>query len=207
MFIDFLHASIEFLIQTIGALGYFGIFILMAFESSIIPVPSEAVLIPAGVLVTRGEQSILLLFIFSTLGSIVGSLASYYIALFLGRRVFHHLISKYGKVIFISESSLERTEKFFSSHGEITIFVGRLLPVIRHLISLPAGFARMNVGKFTFYTILGAGIWNLVLIYLGIAYGNNADAVNQNLGAITLWTVLIVGIFILAYFIRLRLKR
>src|SRR3989344_4734863 len=122
MLADFLSSSAEFLVQTIGALGYLGIFILMALESSIIPVPSEAVLIPAGVLVERGEQSALFVFLAATLGSIVGSLVCYYLALTLGRKAFNHFVQRYGSFLFIRQESLSKTERYFSSHGEITIF-------------------------------------------------------------------------------------
>ncbi len=207
MFADFFSSSVEFLIQTIGSLGYLGIFILMALESSIIPVPSEAVVIPAGVLVARGEQSALLVFLASTLGSLVGSLICYYLSLTLGRKAFSHFIRKYGTFLFIREDSLLKTERYFAKHGEITIFIGRLLPVIRHLISLPAGFARMRLRTFIIYTTLGAAIWNIVLIYLGVFFGQNAEAIRQNLGTLTLWTVLAVGIIILLYFIVHRARK
>ncbi len=201
MFGEYLSSAVESLIKVIESLGYLGIFILMALESSIIPVPSEAVLIPAGVLVARGEQSALMVFIVSTLGSIVGSLICYYIALVFGRKIFDHFISRYGKFIFVTKNSLIKTEKYFASHGEITIFVGRLLPVVRHLISLPAGFARMARGKFLVYTALGAGIWNIVLIYLGMFFGQNSDLIKNNLGNLTIWTLLLTGIVILSYII------
>ncbi len=179
----------------------------MALESSIIPVPSEAVLIPAGVLISRGEQSALMVFLISLLGSIIGSLICYYIASILGRKVFNHFIQRYGKFLFITEDSLIKTERYFSSHGEITIFLGRLLPVVRHLISLPAGFARMSLAKFITYTALGAGIWNIVLIYLGYLFGENASLLQSNLGTMTLWTMLLGGILILIYLIIHRLKK
>lgn len=207
MFGAFISSAIEFLIRTIGALGYFGVFVLMAFESSVIPVPSEAVLIPAGVLVARGEQSAFVLFVVATLGSIIGSIICYYLARTLGRRAFTHLVHRYGAFLFLREESLLKTERYFASHGEITIFIGRLLPVIRHLISLPAGFARMNMSKFVMYTALGAGIWNIVLIYLGYVYGQNVESIQSNLGMITLWLLLFVGILVLTYFIWNRLKK
>ncbi len=153
----------------ISTAGYAGVFFLMVLESMVAPVPSEAVMPFAGVLWFLGEMSFWPIVIFSTLGSIVGSLISYYAGLYGGRP----LLQKYGKYVLLSEHDLTLTERFFEKYGDKTIFVSRFIPVVRHLISIPAGTGKMNVFKFILYTVLGAGMWNAFLIYAGYYLGNN----------------------------------
>ena len=195
---------INFLVLTIGAWGYAGIFVLMAIESSIIPLPSEIVLPPAGILVSEGHFSFVLVLLFSILGSLAGALINYYLALILGRKLCEKLITRYGKLFLITEENLKKTEKYFIEHGSISTLIGRLIPGIRHLISLPAGFARMPLAKFCFYTCLGAGIWSAILIYLGVLLGNNLELINQN---ITLLTFLVLGICLLIVLIYIIIHR
>jgi len=197
--IQFLNQIIEFLISSIGSLGYLGIFILMAIESSIIPLPSEVVLIPAGVLVSRGEMSFALLLIAAVLGSLTGALISYFFAFYFGRGAVNKLIDSYGKFFFISEERMDKTEKFFENYGGLTVFTGRLVLGVRHLISLPAGFAKMNLARFCLYTSLGAGFWSLVLISLGYFFGDNQDIIIQNLDRIGLAAIAVIIIAIVLY--------
>ncbi len=151
------------LVETIGSFGYLGLVVLMAMESSVLPVPSELVMPPAGFLAYQGEMNIWLALLAGTAGSMIGAYANYWVSARLGRWVF----VKYGKFVLLSVRSLERTEKFFARHGEIATFVGRLFPVIRHLISIPAGLARMRLDRFFLYTGVGAGIWCGVLLAVG----------------------------------------
>jgi membrane protein DedA with SNARE-associated domain len=167
---------IDYLVTTLGSLGYLGIFILMTIESTIFPLPSEVILIPQGYMLAKlgltAGSNPLLIVLFAALGSVAGALLCYYFSLYVGRRLVVKAIDRYGKFIFLKESSLESADRYFKQHGEITIFVSRLLPVIRHLISFPAGFAKMNIYRFILYTFIGAAIWSGILLYIGYVFGN-----------------------------------
>lgn len=168
-----LHDIVHYLIEAIGRLGYPGIFLLMAMESSIIPIPSELVMPPAGYLVYQGRMGWLPAILAGTFGSLAGAYANYYAAQLLGRPI----ILKYGRYFLIPPDKFQRVEAFFLRHGEISTFVGRLLPVVRHLISIPAGMARMNHLRFSLYTLLGAGIWCSILTWIGYALGQHQELV------------------------------
>jgi len=155
------------LVATIGRLGYAGLVMLMAMESSVLPLPSELVMPPAGYLAFQGKMNLWLALGSGILGSVLGAYINYWVAARLGRWVF----VRYGRFVLLSEKSLERTERFFAAHGEIATFVARLFPVIRHLISIPAGLARMRLSKFFGYTAAGAGIWCGVLLGIGWLIG------------------------------------
>jgi membrane protein DedA with SNARE-associated domain len=173
-----LSAFFHWLADTVLALGYPGIVILMAIESSVLPLPSELVMPPAGYLAAQGKMNALAAVLCGTLGSVLGALVNYGLAVFVGEPV----LRKYGKYVLVSERSLDRTERFFRRHGEISTFVGRLLPVIRHLISIPAGMSRMGLGRFVTFTAVGAGIWCAILTYLGWLIGRHGEAVDRAIG-------------------------
>src|SRR5213596_4076551 len=166
-----LESFIHWLLERFRDLGYPGIVILMAIESSFLPLPSELVMPPAGYLAAKGELSFVLAIACGVVGSILGALANYGLAHWLGRAV----VRRIGKYVWISEKSLERSERYFAEHGEISTFMGRMLPVIRHLISIPAGVARMNLGKFVTFTGLGALVWCTVLTWIGWFIGSRED--------------------------------
>ena len=197
----------SWLVSVIGSLGYAGVLILMAIESSFIPFPSEAVLIPAGYLIQQGKMSLYLVFTVAVIGSLIGAYVNYFLALWLGRKASEATINKYGKFFLLNKKNLDKADIYFKKHGEITTFIGRLIPVIRQLISLPAGFAKMNLAKFTFYTALGAGVWSAVLIYIGYAFGQNQELIQQNLQMFTILALLFCGIVIIAYLIYRRIKK
>ena len=155
---------VNFAVSVINALGLPGIFILMALESTAAPVPSEAVLPFAGFLVAQGKMELFAVILAATLGSIIGSLFSYYIGYFGGKPA----VLKIGKYFLLNEKHLEQTEKFFAKHGGKTIFIARFVPVVRHLISIPAGIGKMQKRKFITLTLLGAGMWNSFLIWAGM---------------------------------------
>jgi membrane protein DedA with SNARE-associated domain len=197
------------LLKIIEKLGYIGIFIGMAIESSFFPLPSELILIPAGALISQGKMSFAITFFSALLGSIFGALINYAIALSLGRKTIESLTLKYGKAFLISKNELDKTDRYFNIHGEITTFVGRLLPGIRHLISLPAGFARMNIKRFALFTALGAGFWSLVLIYTGWLADRHQAFIAQHPVLISVFVLLIAAVIITSYvlFIRKRKKK
>ena len=161
--------------------GYVGIFLLMAIESSFIPFPSEIVLIPAGYLASKGDMSLGMIMSSALGGSMVGAFINYYLALILGRRI----LQKYGKYFFIKENALNKMDNYFEKHGAISTFIGRLIPGIRQLISIPAGLSRMNLVVFSTYTALGAGIWALILVMLGFFIGENQELIDAYLKQIT----------------------
>ncbi len=192
MLFELFYRLTETLLSIIKEIGYLGIFIGMTIESSFFPFPSEVILIPAGVLVARGEMSFFLVFLAGLLGSLVGAWINFFLALFLGRKTIDFLISKYGKFLFINEKNLRKTDNYFKKHGEVTTFVGRLIPLVRQLISLPAGFAKMNFLKFTLFTALGAGIWTAILIYIGYFFGSNVQPIMKIITAVLLAISLII---------------
>jgi membrane protein DedA with SNARE-associated domain len=173
-----LTSFFHWLAQSVLALGYPGIVVLMAIESSVLPLPSELVMPPAGYLAAKGQMNGLLAVAAGALGSVIGALVNYALAVLVGEPV----LRRYGKFVLVSERSLDRTEKFFRRHGEISTFVGRLLPVIRHLISIPAGMSRMSLARFVTFTALGAGVWCSILTYLGWLIGRHGGDVERAIG-------------------------
>lgn len=162
----------QFVMQLISSMGYFGVFLAMAIESACIPLPSEIILPFTGYLVYSGQFELWPATIAATLGNLFGGLVAYYIGVWGGRP----FIKRYGHYFFIKERELAWTERLFKRHGEVTVLVGRLLPVVRTFISLPAGIAKMNPGKMAAYTIMGALPWCLFLIIVGEKLGENWNA-------------------------------
>ena len=170
------------LVDLIFDWGYLGIFLLMAVESSFIPFPSEIILIPAGYLASKGDMNLGMIMGSALGGSLVGAFINYYLALLLGRKI----LKRYGKYFFISENALIKMDNYFDKHGAISTFIGRLIPGIRQLISIPAGLSRMNLVVFSIYTALGAGIWALILTMLGYFIGENQELIDTYLKQITI---------------------
>ena len=172
-----------------------GIFLLMVLESMVFPVPSEAVMPFAGFLIADGQFTFTGVIFASTLGSIVGSLASYAMGFYGGKP----FIDKFGKFLLLDAHDLKITEKFFAKHGELTIFISRFIPIIRHLISIPAGLGKMNLLKFSIYTIIGAGLWNSFLTYVGFKLKTNWEAVMKYSHTIDIVVVAVLGLAFLYY--------
>jgi membrane protein DedA with SNARE-associated domain len=197
-----IHTLIKWLLDTIGAMGYPGILLLMAMESSIIPVPSELVMPPAGYLVYQGKMNMALVILCGTVGSLVGAYANYFASRYLGRP----LIIKYGKYVLIPPEKFEKVESFFLRHGEISTFIGRLLPVIRHLISIPAGLSGMNHLRFSLYTLIGAGLWCTILTLIGYFIGENQQLIMQYSHKALVW-VLLFSVALVAIYVWLQRRR
>ena len=161
--------SVQFIQWCLEHLNYWTITFLMTIESSFIPFPSEVVVPPAAYkAAATGELNFWLVIFFSTLGAVFGALINYYLALWLGKPIVYKFAnSRFGHMCLINQEKVETAERFFNKHGVIATFIGRLVTVVRQLISIPAGLAKMNIGKFIAYTALGAGIWNGVLAGLG----------------------------------------
>ncbi len=170
--------------------GYAGVFVAMAIESSIIPLPSELIMPPAGDLARRlPDWTMAGVLLWGTLGALAGALANYGLALAIGRPVLLILIERYGRFLHVSAAAYENAEAFFRRHGAISIFVGRLLPGVRHLISIPAGLARMNLVTFSVLTAAGAGIWGAVLASLGYWFGSDPQRLSEAMKAYSHWVV------------------
>jgi membrane protein DedA with SNARE-associated domain len=197
------HMAFQFLFDLMGQLDYFAIFVLMAAESSILPVPSELVMIPAGYLAFQGNLNPWLALLSATAGSLAGSLGSYYLAWWLGRRV----ILQFGKYLLITPRHLEQSEQFVERHGEVAIFTGRFIPGIRHLISMPAGVARMRLSPFMIYTVLGAGMWNAILLLAGYYIGENRAWLQQHLVWFIAGAVIFAAAVLGVYLYRHRRRR
>ncbi len=189
-----LETIIAWLVQTIGVLGYPGIVLLMALESSFFPFPSEVVIVPAGYLAQQGQMHIGMVVGMGILGSLIGAWVNYYIAITIGRKA----LMKWGKWLLLPPEKFMKVEVYLKKHGEIGTFIGRLIPVIRQYISFPAGIARMPIGKFSVYTGLGAGLWVTILALIGYFVGENEEMVKQWSQTALFWliagcVVLVVG--------------
>ena len=160
----------ESLIQfCLDHLNYWTVTLFMAIESSFIPFPSEAVVPPAAwKAAVTGDMNVFLVVFFATVGALIGAFINYYLAVWLGRPIVYKFAnSRFGHMCLIDEAKVQNAERYFDKHGAVSTFVGRLVPAVRQLISIPAGLARMGLGRFVLYTSLGAGVWNAVLAALG----------------------------------------
>ena len=195
--------SVQFIQWCLDHLNYWTITLLMAIESSFIPFPSEVVVPPAAYrAASTGDLNVWLIIFFATVGASIGALVNYYLALWLGKPIVYKFAnSRFGHMCLINQEKVETAEKFFNKHGVIATFIGRLVTVVRQLISIPAGLAKMNIGKFILYTALGAGIWNAVLAALGwyleaiVPYDQLTETVTQYSDTIG---YAIVGLVVLA---------
>jgi len=190
-----LHAVITWLVDTIGVLGYPGIILLMALESSFFPFPSEVVMVPAGFLAHEGKMSFPLIILCGIFGSLIGAWLNYFIAKTVGRAA----LLRWGHRIFLPNETFLRVEKYLKQHGEIGTFIGRLIPVVRQYISFPAGVIHMHLGRFSFFTGLGAGLWVTILAAIGYAVGDNKELVAEWSKTALFWVLLGCAAIVLLY--------
>ncbi len=182
-------------------LGYWGIAILMTIESSFIPFPSEVIIPPAAWLAHSGHYNLYLVIVAGIVGSLLGALINYFLARWLGRPLIYRLADhKVLRWLGITPEKVARSEEFFKKNGAKSTFIGRLIPVVRQLISLPAGFAKMPLGSFMLYTTLGAGIWVVILAYLGYFLGANQDLLQKYYSELQ-WVILGLALVWLAYYL------
>lgn len=180
-------------------MNYGTITLLMTVESSFIPFPSEVVIPPAAYIASKDDShlNIYLVVLFGTLGALLGAYINYFLALYLGRPILHKFAdSKLGHLFLLSSEKIQKAEDYFQTHGKTSTFVGRLIPGIRQLISIPAGLAKMNLIPFTLFTFLGAGIWNVVLALLGYLAHGQADLIDKyshEIGYIIMGLVMVAG--------------
>ncbi len=193
------------IIHLISTTGYFGIFILMALESALIPIPSEITMPFSGFLAIKGGLSFPLIVLVGALGNLAGSLISYYIGYVLEENVILKGIQKYGKFVLISEHDYQKATKWFKRYGNRVVFFSRLLPGIRTYISLSAGLFEMNIWKFSTYTFVGSLIWSAVLTYVGFYLGKNWNSLEGYFRKFDVF-ILILIIIVIAFYLRRKLK-
>jgi membrane protein DedA with SNARE-associated domain len=185
----------HYIISFIESTTYLGIFILMALESALIPIPSEVTMPFSGFLAQQGELNLWLVVAVGTVANLVGSLVGYYIGKVLEETVLLNLIRKYGKFVLISEKEYATSKRWFEKYGDKIVLISRLLPGIRTIISLPAGMFEMDLKKFIIYTTLGCLIWSALLTYVGYVMGENWQSLEVYYRK---FEVVIIGLLVLA---------
>ena len=205
--------SIAFIEWCLEHLNYWTITLLMTIESSFIPFPSEIVVPPAAYKAATGEMNVFLIFVAATLGANIGALVNYYLAKWLGRPIIYKFAnSRFGHMCLIDEAKVKYAEEYFDKHGSLSTFIGRLIPAVRQLISIPAGLARMNIWKFILFTTIGAGIWNAILIALGW-YLNGIVLYDELIPTVEKWSdeigyiFIALGVIIVGHFVYQGVKK
>jgi Uncharacterized membrane-associated protein len=200
--------TMVFIQWCIAHLNYWTITLLMAIESSFIPLPSEIVVPPAGYMAaSTGEMNIFLVILFSTLGCVIGALANYGLAYWLGRPIVYKFAnSRLGHLFMLNEQKIYKSESFFQHHGSISTFIGRLMPAVRHLISIPAGLARMKLSNFILFTALGSLIWNSILAVAGYYFASviPLDQLHEHIKVYSTkvgYGFLVIGVLLIVYWI------
>ncbi|WP_027415881.1 DedA family protein [Aneurinibacillus terranovensis] len=189
----------SFVTHIISSFGNIGIFLSMALESACIPLPSEVILLFGGFLAARGTLTFWGVVSAGVLGNVVGSVLIYWIGSYVGRA----FLEKYGKYVLLNVGHLAKAESWFARYGEWAVFFGRILPVIRTFISLPAGVARMNFSKFLMFTLFGCIPWNIALTYFGLKLGQNWQSVEPYFHPVSYVILFIVAVAILRFFYKL----
>lgn len=199
---------INFFLGFTQKIGYGGVFLLMTIESTFIPYPSEIIIPPAAFLAQQGELNIFLVIILGALGSVFGAVINYILSFTLGRKLVYFLArQKWARIFLINEQKIKKAENLFLKNGSWTTFWGRLIPGIRHLISIPAGFSRMPFLLFLFYTFSGAIIWVTILALLGYFFGAQQELLRNYYHELTLIIIILSILLIIYFFIKNRAKR
>lgn len=189
-------------------INYRSIGLLMTIESSFIPFPSEIVVPPAWRKVAQGLLNGRWVMLASTLGALLGALVNYYLALRLGRKIVYRLVdTKWAHMLLLNKESVQKAETYFCKHGKISTFIGRLIPAIRQLISLPAGLAKMPIGSFVAYTCLGAGLWNIILFVAGYLLGQHRDKVIEYNHIFKIAIYAVIGVVLCYVVVRYRVRK
>lgn len=199
---EFFHSLFDWYMSN---LNYFTVALLMAIESTFMPLPSEVVIPFAAYKAAQGELNVFLVILFGTIGALCGSLINYTLAYYLGRPlVYRFAESKIGRLFLLSREKVEHAENYFLRNGKTSTFIGRLVPGVRHLISIPAGLAKMNLRDFMLYTFVGAGIWNIILAIIGFYLYEIRDQIFPYIGHILLGGGLIFVVYLV---IKARIQR
>lgn len=190
------------IISVISKTGYWGVFILMAAESALIPIPSEVTMPFAGYLATSGRFNIYLVILIGALANLFGSILAYWLGYWGEDHVIRQLIKKYGKYLLMTEHEYDRSERWFRKYGEKITFFSRILPIVRTFISLPAGVAKMNFFRFSILTFFGSLIWSGLLAYIGFALGKNWHSLSgyyRKIEYLIVFAVLALGIYYIVH--------
>ena len=190
-----IESAIDWVVAQVAQWGYAGIFAMMFVESSFVPFPSEVAMIPAGYLVSKGQMAATPAVLAGLVGSLGGAMLNYALALWLGRPA----LETVARYFLVGHEQFDRADRYFHRHGEITTFLGRLVPGVRQLISIPAGLARMQLARFVLYTGLGAGLWSGVLVGVGFLAGQSEAIWRPLLRNATLGLLLGGGVLVAVY--------
>ncbi len=193
----------EFILSMMNQFGYIGVFLLIAIENIFPPIPSEVILLFGGFMTTYSELNIVLMIIFATLGSLIGAIVLYYIGKILNKERLKKIIDgKIGKILRLKNSDIDKADEWFDKKGNKTVFFCRFIPIVRSLISIPAGMSEMPLGKFFLYTTTGSLIWNTVLIIIGAIVGEKWESIlnifdtYSNIVLVLLVIIFIVGVYV-----------
>ena len=199
---------IDWGLNLISGIGYLGITLLMAVESSFIPFPSEIIIPPAAYLAQQGEMNIFFVILAGIIGSLLGALVNYFLAYTLGRKVVYSLADyKIFRFLLINKEKVIKAEEYFLKYGNFSTLMGRFIPAVRQLISIPAGFSKMNLKNFIFYTFIGSSIWVVVLAVLGYVFGSNKELIAEYYKYISIFFIALSIILIIGVIIKKKIKK
>ena len=195
------------IIDFMNQFGYWGIALLIAVENIFPPIPSEVILTFGGFMTTYTNMNIWLVALFATIGSVAGAVILYYVGRLLTRERLEWLLNKFGRFLGFKKKDVKKSKEWFAKRGCLTVFFCRFIPVIRSLISIPAGMTHMGLGKFLFFTSLGTTIWNIVLIYLGALAGSNWGIIVKYMDDYSNIAFIAISIVVLVFIIRFFIKK